>query len=71
MKDDLTLFLHLFRHIEKERLSKSQLVELLKIPGCLLDLKKKVDMHTDHIWELHSKKLKLEKEIGMLSDVLR
>ena len=71
LKGDLSLFLRLYDRIKKERLSKPQLVELLEIPGRLLDLKKKVDMYTDHIWNLHEKKLKLEKEIGMLSDVLR
>lgn len=63
LKDDLPLFLRLYGRIKKEKLSKPQIVELLKTPNLLLDLKKKVDMHTDHIWDLHSKKLKLEKEL--------
>ncbi len=70
VKDDLTLFLRLYGRIKKERLSKPQIIELLKMPNRLLDLKKIVDLHNDHIWELYSKKLQLEKEIGMLSDVL-
>ncbi len=70
-KEDLPLFLKLYRRIKKERLSKPQIVDLLKIPGHLLDLGKKVDLYNNHIWSLHERKLKLEKEIGMLSDVLK
>ncbi len=64
VKDDLPLFLQLYRRIKKEGLGKKQIVELLKFPNRLLDMKKKVNLYTDHIWDLHSKKLKLEKELG-------
>ncbi len=71
LKDDLPLFLQLYRRIKKEGLGKQQITELLKIPNHLMDLKDKADLFNDHIWELHTKKIKLEKEIGMLSDALR
>ena len=60
---DLLLFLDLHNHIKKERLINTQLVELLKNPNILLDLKKKVGLYNDHIWELHSKKVQMEKEL--------
>ena len=63
VKDDLPLFLKLYARIEKEGLNKHQIIELLKTPDRLLDLKKKVDLHNDHIWNLHSKKVQMEKEI--------
>ena len=63
VKNDLPLFIHMYGRIKKEGLSKQQIKDLLKMPNLLLDLKKKVDMYTDHIWNLHSKKLQLEKEI--------
>ncbi len=63
LKDDLTLFLDLYRRIKKEGLGKQQIVELLRCPNRLLDLQKRADLYNDHIWELHYKKLKLEKEI--------
>jgi hypothetical protein len=63
VKDDLPLFLRLCERIKKERLSKQQLVELLKVPNRLLDLKKRVDLYNNHIWELHSKKVQLDKEL--------
>jgi hypothetical protein len=71
VKNDLPLFLKLYWRIKKERLSKPQISELLKIPNRLLEIGKKVDLYNNHIWNLHEKKLKLEKEIGMLSDVLK
>ncbi len=71
VKDDILLFLRLYGRIKKEKLSKPQIVGLLKMPNRLLDLGKKVDLYNNHIWSLHEQKLKLEKEIGILSDVLR
>ena len=71
VKDDLPTFLRLYWRIKKERLSKPQITELLKTPNLLLDLGKKVDLFNNHIWSLHERKLKLEKEIGVLSDILR
>lgn len=71
VKNDLPLFLKLYWRIKKENLNKQQIIELLKTPNRLLDLGKKVDLYNNHIWSLHEPKLKLEKEIGMLSDVLR
>ncbi len=64
LRDDLPLFLDLYRRIKKEGLGKQQIIELLKIPNRLLDLKDRVDLFNDHIWELHSKKLKLGKGSG-------
>jgi hypothetical protein len=69
-KDDLPLFLDLRRRIKKERLSKPQIIELLKTPNLLLDLRKRVDMYTDHIWDLHSNKLQLEKDVNKLIKII-
>lgn len=63
VKDDIPLFLRLFGRIKKEGLNKHQIIELLKTPDRLLDLKKKMNLYNDNIWELHTKKLKLEKEL--------
>ena len=63
VKDDLPLFLRLHERIKKEGLSKHQIIELLKTPDRLLDLKKKMNIYNDNIWEMHSKKVKLEKEL--------
>ena len=63
LKGDLSLFLHLYRRIKKEELSRQDIVELLKTQHHLFDLGKKVDLYNNHIWGLHSQKLKLEKEI--------
>ncbi len=71
VKNDLPLFVRLYARIKKEGLNKHQIVELLKTPNRLLDLGKKVDLYNDHIWDLHSKKVQMYKEIGLLSDALR
>ena len=71
VSNDLPVFLQLYWRIKKERLNKQQIIELLKTPNRLLDFGKKVDLYNGRIWDLHSKKLQMEKEIGMLSDVLR
>ena len=71
LKGDLSLFLNLYSRIKKEGLGKPQIVGLLKTPNHLLDLGKKVDLYNNHIWSLREQKLKLEKEIGILSEVLR
>jgi hypothetical protein len=63
VKDDLPLFLRLYGRIKKEGLNKQQIVELLKTPDRLLHLKKKMNVYNDNIWEMHAKKVKLEKEI--------
>jgi hypothetical protein len=63
VKNDLPLFLRLYGRIKKERLSKPQIVELLETPNRLLDLKEKVELYNDHLWNLHSKKEQMEKEL--------
>ncbi len=63
VKDDLPLFLRLYWRIKKEGLTKQQIVELLKTPNLLLDLKEKVELYNDHLWNLHSKKEQMEKEL--------
>lgn len=50
VKDDLPIFLDLYRHIRKEELSKQQIVELLKDSHLLSELKHRVDLFNDHIW---------------------
>jgi hypothetical protein len=44
-------------------MNKHQIIDLLNIPNHISDLKKKVDHYNNHIWDLHSKKLKMEKEL--------
>ena len=66
LKDNLPLFLHLYRRIKKEGLSKQDITELLELQHLLLDLRKRVDLYNNHIWGLHSKKQQMEKEIGRL-----
>jgi hypothetical protein len=63
LQGDLSLFLDLFRRIRKERLSKKDIDELLKTQHLLSDSRKKADLYNNRIWDLHSKKLKLEREI--------
>ncbi len=63
VKEDLPLFLRLYGRIKKEGLNKHQITELLKTPNRLLDLKKRMNVYNDNIWEMHAKKVKLEKEI--------
>ena len=63
VKGGLPLFLQLYGRIKKERLSKPRIVELLKTPNHLLDLKEKVELYNDHLWNLHSKKEQMEKEL--------
>ncbi len=69
LKGDLPLFLHLYRRIKKEGLSRQDIGELLGTQHRLLDLGKRVDLYNNHIWDLHAQKLKLEKEIANLSEV--
>ena len=63
LKGELQSFLQLYERIKKEGLGKQQIIELLKTPNRLLDLKDKVDLFNDHIWKLHSKILQIEKEL--------
>ena len=63
LKSDLPLFLDLYRRIKKEGLGKQQIIELLKIPNHLMDLKDRVNLFNDHLQDLHTKKMKLEKEV--------
>jgi transposase len=70
LKDDLPLFLHLYRRIKKEGISKQDIGELLETQHLLSDLRTKVDLYNNHIWGLHSKKLQMEREIARLSHIL-
>ena len=63
MAIDPQVLLDVNRRIKKEKLNTQQIVELLKTPNRLLDLRDTVDILNDHIWDLHSKKVKMEKEI--------
>ncbi len=63
IRDDLPLFLQLYRRIKEEGLGNQQITELLGTPNHLMNLKKKVNLFNDHIWNLHLKKVKMEKEI--------
>ena len=59
----MSLFLKLYKGIKKEGLGKQQIVDLLKTPNRLLDLKDRVDLYNDNIWGLLAKKVKLEEEV--------
>ena len=63
LKDDLPLYLRLNGRIKKEGLGKQHLDGLLEIHNLFLDLKKRVDLCNDDIWYLHSKKVKMEKDL--------
>ena len=63
VKDDMPLFLQLYRRIIKEGLGNPQIVDLLKTPNRLLDLRNRVDLFNDHLSGLQAKKVKLEDEI--------
>ena len=64
LRGDLSPFLHLYRRIKKEGLSRLDIGELLETQNLLLDLRKKVDLYNSHIWGLHEQKIKLGKKIG-------
>jgi hypothetical protein len=63
LRDDLPLFLNLFRRVRKEGLSKQDISELLERQHLLLDIRKRLDLYSIHIWGLHAKKIKVKKEI--------
>ena len=71
MKNDLPLFLRLYGRIKKEKLNRQDIADLLGNQTRLVELSKRVDLYNNHLEYLHSKKMQLEKEIGMLSDALR
>ena len=71
VKNDLPLFLKLYWRIKKENLNKQDIADLLGNQTRLAELSKRVDLYNNHLEYLHSKKIQLEKEIGMLSDALR
>jgi hypothetical protein len=63
LKNDFSLFLYLFLRIKKEGLNKQDITELLENQNKLGDLAKMVGLFNQHLKELRSDKLQLEKEI--------
>ncbi len=49
LKDDLPLFVHLYRRIQKERLTKQDITDIIEYQRQLKDLDKKVDFYNNHI----------------------
>lgn len=66
LKDDLSLFLHLYRRIKKEGLDKQTITELLQNQHKLVELDKMVGHHNKHINGLEMQKAHLEQVIDRL-----
>lgn len=49
LKDDLPLFLHPYRRIKKERLTKQDVTDIIEYQSRVKDLDKKVDFYNNHI----------------------
>lgn len=62
-KDDLPLFLHLYRRIKKEGLDKQAITDLLQNQHRLVELDRIVDFYNNHIKGLKMQKAHLEQEI--------
>ncbi len=62
LKDDLPLFIHLYRRIKKERLTKQDVTDIIEYQRQLKDLDKKVDFYNNHIESLIKRIVKLENE---------
>lgn len=62
LKDDLPLFLHLYRRIKNERLNKQDITDIIEYQRQLKDMDKKVDFYNNHIKGLIKRVVKLENE---------
>ena len=49
LKDELPLFIYLYRRIKKERLNKQDITEIIEYQRQLKDLDKKIDFYNNHI----------------------
>jgi hypothetical protein len=63
LKNDLPLFLNLFRRIKKEGLNKQDITDLLESLTELKEIEKRVTAANNLLASLNSVKLQLEKEI--------
>jgi hypothetical protein len=55
--------MHLYRRIKIEELNKQDITEILESQKELKDLENRVHLFNEHIRDLHSQKLQLEREI--------
>ncbi len=62
LKDDLPLFIYLYRRIKKERLTKQDVTDIIEYQRQLKDLDKKVDFYNNHFEGLIKRIVKLEIE---------
>jgi transposase len=60
LKDDLPLFIHLYRRIKKEKLAKQDVTDIIEYQRQLKHLDKKVDFYNNHIESLIKRIVKLE-----------
>lgn len=60
LKDDLPIFLHLYRRIKKERLTKQDVTDIIEHQRCLKDLDKKVDFYNNHTQRLMTQIIQLK-----------
>jgi hypothetical protein len=49
LKDDLPIFIHIYRRIKKEKLTKQDITNLLQNQQRLKDMEKRVDLYLEHI----------------------
>jgi hypothetical protein len=66
LKDDWSLFIHLYRRIKKEGLSKEGITNLLENQNKLVDLEQRVVLHNKFIRGQQLEKQQLEKDIDVL-----
>jgi DNA-binding transcriptional MerR regulator len=66
LKDDFTVFFHLYKRVKKEGLNKQDIIKLLDNQNKLVELDACVDIYNDRMQELRLEKMNLEKEINML-----
>ncbi len=66
LKDDLLTFIHLYKRIKKERLTKQDITNLFQNQQRLKDMEKRVELYNDFIRGQHSQKLQLAEEIHQL-----
>ena len=66
LKDDFSVFMHLYRRVKKEGLNKQDITKLLDNQNKLVEFDKCVDLYNDRIKELRLEKINFEKEINLL-----
>jgi hypothetical protein len=66
LKDNWSLFIHLYRRIKKEGLNKQEITNLVKNEQRLVDLEQRVVLFNKFIKGKHLEKQQLEREINVL-----